>query len=149
MTSYPTRLLAALASAGCLLLAPAAQAISLYSVSDSVSASVGSISDSVHDSSRAMHVAEGDYKVLDVAQAADKPGHTRLTLQAANDSQQAPFYLYLPEHDARQAALARGDTISASKRPFGLAFARAHATTPFVLVLDQAWQQELQPNIVS
>lgn len=140
-------LLAALAVSTSLLLSPIAHA-SLYSLSESISTTVGSISDSVRGSSKAINVAEGDYKVIDVAKAEDKPGHTRLTLQAAGDTQQAPFFLFVPAA-AGQNRVAKGDIVTASKRPYGLAFAQAEATAPFVLVLDQAWLKELQPNIVS
>ncbi|WP_174874680.1 hypothetical protein [Vogesella oryzae] len=143
------KICSALVIASCLLATPAAEAISLYSLSESVSATVGSISDSVRGSSKALNIAEGDYKVVDVAKADDKPGQPRLTLQALNDPQQPQFYLFLPQADARQAAVSQGNTVTASKRPYGLAFAKADTTTPFVLVLDQAWLKELQPNIVS
>lgn len=146
--SLPT-ILSVFTIAGCLLATPAAQAISLYSSSESVSATVGSISDTVRGSSKALHIAEGDYKVIDVAQADGKPGQARLTLQALNNPQQAEFYLYVPQADAQRAAVAKGNTVTASKRPYGLAFAKADTGTPFVLVLEQAWLQELQPNIVS
>ncbi|SCK04948.1 hypothetical protein [Vogesella sp. LIG4] len=144
-----TSLLAMLAVSGCLLFSPASRAISLYSLSESVSASVGSISDSVHGSSKALHVAAGDYKVVDVASADDKPGQARLTLQAAGDAQAAPFYLFVPQADARQAALARGQTVTASQRAYGLDFAKTGDSAPFALVLDQSWLQELQPRVVS
>ena len=147
MTLPRFSLLAALVVSTSALLSPVAHA-SLYSLSESISTTVGSISDSVRGSSRAINVAEGDYKVIDVAQAEDKLGQTRLTLQAAGDVQQTPFYLFVPAA-AGPNVVARGDIVTASKRPYGLAFAQAEATTPFVLVLDQAWLKELQPNIVS
>lgn len=147
MTLPRFSLLAALAVSASLLCSPIAHA-SLYSVSESISTTVGSISDSVRGSSKAINVAEGDYKVIAVAQAEDKPGHTRLTLQAAGDAQQAPFFLFVPAAGG-QNRVAKGDIVTASKRPYGLAFAEAEATTPFVLVLDPSWLQELQPKIVS
>lgn len=67
------------------------------SVSDSVSAAVGSVSTSLKKLSQSVSgddkVAQGPYRVIEVAAAPDQPEHLRLTLQATADNP-APEGLY-------------------------------------------------------
>lgn len=145
--------------AGTLLLCLAATAPcraegSASSASSAGSASVGSLSDSIqgssNSSSRNDRVAEGDYRIVEVAELADRPGMLRLTLQAAADAAGQPaFFLYLPKRAAEQPRLARGDVISARHRPYGLEFARADTRQAFFLALADDWFRELDPRPVA
>ncbi len=121
--------------------------------SDSVSASVGSISTSFEkssDSSKADQTAAGDYKVVDVAEAPQRPGMTRLKLQAlAKPGADGEFFLYMPVVAAEQSRLAPGAVITATARPYGLQFAKADTREPFFLVLDDGWHRELQTKAVT
>jgi hypothetical protein len=146
---YPLSTLApaALLLAACVA-SPLAQAASsaASSASDSVSTSVGSSSTSIQKSSdgssRATGVAAGDYRVIDVAQAADRPGQLRVRLQAlADDSADGALVLTLPQQAVAQAPLAQGQVVSALQRPYGVAFARQG--TEFFLVLHDDWFREL------
>ena len=131
-----------------LLCASAQAAVSLLSVSDSVSATVGSISTSLQNSSKAVgKIAEGDYKVVAVAQA-EQAGKTQLTLvpvAAANNTE----HLFVAQADVKRAGVEAGQIVHAQKQAYGLAFARADNKQPFALLLDQAWQSDVQPKVVS
>jgi hypothetical protein len=146
--------------AGTLLLCLAATAPcraegSASSASSAGSASVGSLSDSVrgssNSSSRDDRVAEGDYRIVEVAELAGRPGQLRLTLQAAaaNAGDEPAFFLDLPKRATEQPGLARGDVISARHRPYGLEFARADTRQAFFLALADDWFRELDPRAVS
>lgn len=125
-------------------------AVSVLSVSDSVSATVGSVSTSLENSSKAVgNVAEGDYKVVAVAQA-NQPGKTQLTLvpvAAANPT--GPFNLYVAQADVKRGGVEVGQIVHAQQQAYGLAFARADNKEPFALLLDQSWKSEVQPKVVS
>ncbi|PXX46303.1 MULTISPECIES: hypothetical protein [Aquitalea] len=133
-----------------LLCASAQAAVSLLSVSDSVSATVGSISTSLQNSSKAVgKIAEGDYKVVAVAQA-EQAGKTQLTLvpvAAANNTE--PFNLFVAQADVKHSGVETGQIVHAQKQAYGLVFARADNQQPFALLLDQAWKSEVQPKVVS
>lgn len=124
---------------------------SLLAVSDSIATTVGSISKSSENSSNAVaKVAEGDYKVIAVAQAdAAHPGRTQLTLAAAGNERNPVFNLYVPQEDMRQGNVRVGDVVHAQKRAYGLAFARQGEAKPFTLVLDDRWNGEFRPRLVS
>ena len=81
----------------------------------------------------------------------------RLRLQAV--TQNAPMdpghdiVLLLPRNAAQRVALSPGQTVAAVHRPYGVAFTTVHATgaedsTPFFLVLDDAWFLELESRPV-
>lgn len=124
---------------------------SLLAVSDSIATTVGSISKSSEQSSKTVaKVAEGDYKVIAVAQAdAEHPGRARVTLADAGNGQAAVFNLYVPQADMRRSDVRVGDVVQAQRRAYGLAFARKDGGQPFALVLDARWNGELQPRQVS
>lgn len=128
------------------------QASSLVVISDSISASVaeisGSISDSSRKSSRAVNNAAGDYKVVDVADAADKPGQQRVQLQPV-DTNKPGLYLYLAKAELDQARIRPGQTVTAQERAYGLAFTRAGGNDAFAVVLDEDARKELTPNPVT
>lgn len=118
--------------------------------SEGSSASVGSLSGSIQtssDSSSKTVVGEGPYKVIDVAEASDRPGHTRVRLQALAGERE--FVLLLPPPAAAQAHLAAGDVVQVRERGYGLQFARADAGEPFFLVLEDAAYRELQARPVT
>jgi hypothetical protein len=124
------------------------------SASSAGSASLGSISDSSKGSSKSSDggkkVAAGDYRVLEVAALANKPGMLQLRLQAtAQSGEDGALWLTLP----RQALIARdvmaGDLLNASPRPYGIAFAHADTRTAFFLLLADDWRGGIDPQLVT
>ncbi|HET7795400.1 MAG TPA: hypothetical protein VFL64_18590 [Rhizobacter sp.] len=141
----------ALAAAG--LSAHAASSASSAS-SEGSSASSGSVSDSIEGSSNSSSkkdkVAAGDYKVIEVAEVAERPGVLRMTLQPVAEGTDAErFNLYLPAAALAQAPVVAGQIVSARTRPYGYEFAQADTGRPFYLVLHDAWVRELQSNAVA
>jgi hypothetical protein len=142
------------AAAGILLVGilPARAASSTSSaVSDSSTTSVGSVSGSLgnssNSSSKTTTAAEGDYKIIDIAAAPERPGMIRMTLQATGGrGADGEFLLYLPQAVAERTRLAQGGVVTARARPYGTEF--AHGATPFFLVLSDAWYRELQTTAV-
>ena len=155
MTPTSTRLAAV--TLLCLSSALPCSAESLASSASSAgSASLGSLSESVkgssNSSSPADKVAEGDYRVIEVAAVAERPGMLRVTLQAqaaARDGE-GPLWLVLPQQALGQRELVPGDTVSAKHRPYGIEFARVArggaAREAFFLVLADDWINELAPR---
>ena len=132
------------------------------SASSAGSASVGSVSDSLRSSSQSSagprQMAEGTYRVIDMAEVDGQPGQWRLTLQAqtltahgapaagfaAAEASSAPRWeLRLPQALVEREGLAAGHLLRASPQPYGVAFARAEQARPFYLVLLEEWQREL------
>ncbi len=142
------------------LAAPALAASTLsVSISDSVSTAVGSVSDSVRRSSESStgkdRVAQGDYRIVEVVAAAERPGRVRLTLQPETAAEDVLF-LFVPQATVAQAALATGQRVTATHRDYGVEFSRlAEATAasapalPFFLVLDDSWYRELPSRLVT
>ena len=123
------------------------------SASDSLSTSVGSISGSVEkssgSSSKATDVAEGDYKIIDVAAVPERPGAVRIKLQAVlDDAADREFFLYLPQKAFDQGHLGQGRIVTARKRAYGAEFANRDTQQVFFLVLHDDWYRELQANAV-
>jgi hypothetical protein len=128
------------------------------SASSAGSASLGSISDSIGNSSRSStrntNTADGDYRVIDVAELGDRPGMLQLTLQATavQDGEPREFVLKLPRQALEPRGIAAGDVINVRNRDYGLEFARsnaANAREAFFLVLNDDWHRELDPHAVS
>lgn len=126
------------------------------SLSDSIATSVGSISDSVrgisNSSSRAVGVAEGDYRVMEVA-AADEAGQVRLVLapldpQAAQNTD-AHFALLLPQKAFDASGLAPASTVQVKHRPYGLEFANGQTRQAFFLAMTEDWYRELPNHAVT
>ena len=143
------------------------------SASSAGSASVGSLSDSLRSSSQSSagprQMADGAYRVIEVAEVEGLPGQLRLTLQAqpawpataqapavrsaaAAELAAAPtgaplqslqWELRLPRALVEREALAPGHLVRAAQQPYGVAFARAEQSRPFFLVLLDEWQREL------
>lgn len=118
------------------------------SASSGASASVGSLSDSLHgssDSSSPNRVADGDYRVIDVAAIDAQPGLMRVTLApaAAADGAQT-LTLDLPQPVAQASRLVPGAIVAARTRPYGVEFANGQPQRPFFLVLADEWYRELR-----
>jgi len=127
--------------------APRAQADSFTSSASSAgSASSGSVSGSLRGSSRSStggddKSAAVDYRIVELAEAQDRPGLVRLTLRAENPEQQ--LVLDVPQSIADQQKLGRGDPVQARKRVYGFEFARGDTQAAFYLVLTDDWYGEL------
>jgi hypothetical protein len=127
------------------------------SASEGASASVGSVSTSFETSSDASSkkekTAAGDYKLIDVADVAERPGTLRLTLQpvaaAATAKADDNFILYVPAQVVAQNTVATGQVVSARPRAYGVEFAKADTGRAFFLVLHDEWHRELQSNAVT
>lgn len=156
MTQFlrPGVLVGALAVAVAALSMPArASSTAASSASDSVSTSLGSVSTSLGHSSdsstKPLQANAGDYHIIDVAEVADRPERLRLTLRGATEGATAEFHLFLPRETVAQAVLARGDTVTARPRVYGVEFARVQGAEPFFLVLHDAWYRQLATHPVT
>ena len=119
------------------------------------SASLGSSSNSIGDSSRASspdrQTADGDYRVIDVADADAKPGVMLLRLRATQ-GEAHEFTLKLPREALGRRGIAVGDVVHARNRAYGVEFARANAAQvreAFFLVLADDWHKELDARAVA
>lgn len=136
-----------------LVCAPAWAGSSASSASvDASSTSLGVASRSFDRSSDASSprraVTQGEYRIVQVAQADQRPGTLRLQLQAvARSDAMGELVLYLPEPALQGRALAAGQRVMATPRPYGVEFAQAG--TPFFLVLDDDWYEGLQTRRVN
>ncbi len=128
------------------------------SASSAGSASVGSLSNSITGSSNSSSpktpLAEGDYRVIEVAELAERPGLLRLQLQATlPPPDNGAIWLTLPLQALAQRALVPGDIVSARRRPYGVEFARAAKAAEereaFFLVLADDWLGQLAPRALT
>ena len=119
--------------------------------SEGSSASVGSLSTSVQKSSQSStggdKVADGDYRVMDIATAAQDAGRVRVTLQAINGVD-GGFQLILHPDAVQQGRLAVGTVITARQQAYGLQFTAGTPREPFFLALRDEWFQDLQTRAV-
>lgn len=143
----PLAVLLCAAAAPCMAASSAAS-----SASESLGASSGSISTSIEkssaSSSKDKKVAEGDYRVVDIAAVAERPGTLRLRLQpAAGDD--GEFFLLLPRTVVSDAGLAAGAVVAVRHRPYGLEFAHGEPREAFFLALTDEWLRELQTTAVA
>ena len=131
---------------------PALAASSASSASsDGSSASVGSLSTSIEkssNSSKADKVAEGEYRITQVAAADKQPGKMRLTLRALNPAD-GEFVLTLPQQAVQQGRLAVGGMVTARAHAYGVQFAAGAPREAFFLVLQDAWYEELRTRAVT
>ena len=158
MSRNPQRLLPVVGLAS-LLACAAVPAVASSSVaaegSSASSTSVGSSSTSVGKSSDSSSgkdkaVAEGDYRVIEVAASADQPGKLRVRLQAtADDSLDGELLLTLPQGAVARGQLASGAVISARNRAYGVEFAAGALREPFFLVMRDDWFRELDSKPVA
>ena len=100
-------------------------------------------------STKPLQANAGDYHITDVAEVVDRPERLRLTLRGATEGATAEFHLFLPRETVAQAALARGDTVTARSRVYGVEFARVQGAEPFFLVLHDAWYRQLATHPVT
>lgn len=153
MTFTPTRLAAVVLLCAAFVTPCRAESFA-SSASSAGSASSASVSDSLGGSSKSStgeaKVADGDYRVIEVAELSDRPGMVRLTLQAAAPSADAgetgALLLTLPRRALVQRDIAAGALVSARQRPYGLEFAHADTREAFFLVLADDWHRELAPR---
>ena len=121
------------------------------SASSAGSASVGSLSDSLRTSSGSStkNVAEGDYRIIEVA-AAGHPDTLRLKMQpvAHADNDAAVIYLDVPRPALGDRASPVGDVVGVRQRPYGYEFAWADTRVAFFVVLADDWRRELDPRPV-
>ena len=96
-------------------------------------------------------MAEGEYRIIEVAEVAGQPGTQRLTLHAVKPAgtPDDEFYLYLPQQVVDQGRLATGGTVLAKHKPYGLEFAHAKTLKGFFMALKDEWYRELQTRPVS
>jgi len=138
--------------AACLAIAFNARAEVFTSLASSAgSASSGSVSASLRGSSKSSFdgdkVADGDYRITEVAAAADRDGYTRVAMQS--DDSQRSIVLELPQATFAKERLGPGDLVHAQQRAYGTAFARADNRQSFYLVLADDWYGELAARPVS
>lgn len=141
-----------IAAVGALTLALSANAESFASSASSAgSASSGSVSDSLSGSSDSSKgdrkVADGDYRIIQIAQTPDRADRTRLTLQADNPEDR--IVLDMPQTTFEQQQLAAGDKMYAQNRVYGIEFGRGDTRQPFYLVLADEWYSELASRPVT
>lgn len=122
--------------------------------SGSASTSVGSLSNSVGKSSDSSSgkdkaVAEGEYRVIEVAALADQPGMLRVQLQAAaDDSVSGELFLTLPQDAVARGQLVSGAVVTAKHRAYGVEFVASATRLPFFLVMRDDWFRELDSKPV-
>jgi hypothetical protein len=147
MKRHPLLLAACAAWAAMPALAVDLASSTASSASSAGSASLGSASDSLkasgNSSAGPRQMAEGDYRVVAVAEAAERPAQWRVTLQAPAGGAADTWELLLPRAVAEREGLAGGQTVRATQQPYGVAFARAGQAQPFFLMLAEDWQREL------
>ena len=96
-------------------------------------------------------VAEGEYRVVEVAAAAPEStrGRVRVTLAGLGEGLQgAEVQLWLPAAAPAARELAPGEVIAVRQRVYGLEFARGEPRRAFFLALHDAWWPELQTHAV-
>ena len=134
---------------------PAMSASSTSSAaSDSASSAASSGSDSLKKSSdsstKTNTAAAGDYEVMAVTAAAERPGTLRMTLQAVADrSAEGEYFLYVPQQTVDRSQLAAGQIVTARARPYGLEFAKGDTGQAFFLVLSDDWTADLPSHALS
>lgn len=151
LTAALTGVLAGIVGLALIAPAPAGATVTTSSaVSDSVELSARSITDSLRrssESSSGKPVAQGDYRVTQMAQVA--PELQEVTLQAVpGTGARGEFVLHMPERAVQQGDLGIGRVVTARERPYGIELARADTQTPFFLLLEDPWYKELQSVVV-
>ena len=119
------------------------------SVSDSLTQSSASISDSLTDSSHSSSPnnkqALGDYKVIEMAEVADRPGYVELHLQpVATNKVGEEVYLRLPRTAAEQGHVGTGAIVTALQRPYGIEFAANEPRAAFFLALADDYVRDMK-----
>jgi hypothetical protein len=86
-------------------------------------------------------VADGEYRIIQIAATPDRAGRTRVTMQA--DDPQQRVVLDLPQATFDKQGLVAGDVMYAHNRVYGIEFGRQDTRQPFYLVLADEWYGEL------
>jgi hypothetical protein len=140
----------------CALVVPCHAGSFASSASSASSDSTGSVSDSFKDtstSSSGTKTADGDYRVIDVAEVADRPDYLKLTLRPmATAGEAREFTLRLPRQALQPRGIATGEIVNVRNRDYGVEFARIDGRDgrePFFLVLTDDWHRELEPRPVT
>ena len=126
-----------------------AESFASSSASSASSASIGSVSDSLTSASGSStgKVAEGDYRIVEVAAAA-RPDRVRLKLQPTANERDAAAAIHLevprPALGDREATI--GAVVGVRQRPYGYEFAWADTRVAFFLALAADWHRELEPR---
>jgi hypothetical protein len=126
------------------------------SASSAGSASVGSLSQSVTNSSNSSSgekkVADGPYKVIEVAAAPGRPELLRVQMRRELQEGAAAastLWLELPPQALAARPLRAGDVVNVLNRPYGLRFAHAATREAFFLALADDWRGELDIRAVT
>jgi hypothetical protein len=128
----------------------AAGGSSASSASSATSASSASLEKSSDSSSKTKSVAEGPYRILDVADVPERPGLVRLKLQAmADPGPQGALVVLVPQPDIDRSRLQAGQTLNVRQRPYGLEFADEGTREAVFLVLEDGWSRELPSRPVT
>ncbi|WP_418318350.1 hypothetical protein [Piscinibacter sakaiensis] len=156
--TLPTRYLLPLTFALAALVSPAfaGPSSAASSASDSITASVGRLSGSVQASSNSSsgdrRVAEGDYRLIEIAEDTGRPDMLRLALAPLQDGAAGgaePFVLTVPrETVGRTPELVAGTTVHVAERPYGFEFAQGKPRQAFFLALHDDWYRELRTTPV-
>jgi hypothetical protein len=156
MKRFTSSILALSLTASLLAFGTVAQAASSASSasSEGSSASSGSLSTSFESSSGSSSkpdkVAQGDYRVIEVAETAVRPGLLRVKLQAvAGSGAEGEFFLYLAPATVQAGNLATGQVVSARTRPYGVEFAQAATKEAFFLLLADEHFRDTRTKAVS
>ncbi len=137
------------------LLATSAMADSFTSSASSAGSKLsGSLSDSLSGSSGSSSgdkkVAEGAYRIEQVAAVVGKPNHLRLHLQAtATPGAAGAATLDLPRHTVERQGLVVQAVIELRQRPYGMEVAAGATRTAFFLLLNDDWQTDLNSRAVT
>lgn len=122
------------------------------SASSAGSASSASISDSIgessNSSSRDRDVADGAYRVMDVAEVPDRPDTLRYTLRATDGGPLREFVLFVPRRALQERPLGTGDLVQTRRQAWGYEFAHADTRRAFFLALNEAWRHDLETRRV-
>lgn len=129
----------------------------------SASSATSASSDASSNSSKQNKpVAEGPYRIVDVAAVTERPGMLRMRLQplaAPGRSGETgdtgvtavsnELIIYLPQPAFERSGLGIGGTVAAHQRPYGTELAAAGTHTAFFLMVDDDWTRELAANPVT
>ena len=121
------------------------------SASSAGSASSGSVSDSLRGSSKSStgneKVADGDYRIIEVADAPERADFVRVAMQGIGPQQR--IELDLPRAVFAKQGLDRGDLVHTQHRVYGYEFSRGDTREAFYLVIADDWYGELAARPVS
>lgn len=122
------------------------------SASSAGSASVRGSSDAISGSSDSSggpdQVAAGQYRLARIEPADPQRQQVLLRLEPVAAHHDG-FGLTLPAHLVDEGGLNTGDLIRVGKQDFGLSFTREAAAKPFFLVVNDAWELDLQTRRVT